>query len=344
MEQRQHPQDRLLASSTTATASSGIGQGSMATDGVAEVRPLRHRRHRLLGRRRLGGGADHPLQRPGPVLRRQPADRRRLTRTTTAAGWRASATTPRRSAASASPSPTARTCCPATTTSATSTSTTSRSTTRASSRRSRSRAGIGYYADDEDADDLGRLRLGAAHADRHQRHLRRRHPGLRRRQRHLLVRQARPAARVRRLGRQRGGDRLLLRRRHLPDRRRPALRRRRRPGPRRGRQSGDRRHHQLRERLLGPVAGAEHRRLEHRALAHLAQLRLLRRLRELRGRPGDLRRRPLPLLIGQSALAAAQQGRYIPSDPQAPARADAVAQWGLGPGTASKQSVFVTCA
>ena len=73
----------------------------------------------------------------------------------------------------------------------------------------------------------------------------------RRRQRHLLVRQARPAARFRRLGRQRRGDRLLLGRRRLPDRRRPRLRQRRKSGARRAGQPARGRYHQLRKHSWG---------------------------------------------------------------------------------------------
>ena len=103
-----------------------LGQGSMATDGIAEIDLSGTDVIAYSGVGGLGRGADHPLQRPGryssPTTRRSATP----TRTTTAAAWPASATTPRPSTASPSPSPTARTCSRATRTTATSTSTTSR--------------------------------------------------------------------------------------------------------------------------------------------------------------------------------------------------------------------------
>ena len=149
------------------------------------------------------------------------------------------------------------------------------------------KGGLGYYWEEDDTRNWGgsasalhtptglnaTLAVGGA--------------GHRRRRRQLLVRQARATARLRRLGRHRGRGRLLFRRRHLPRRRR--------------------RHHQLVERLARRVAGAEHRPGQHRALAHLPHLRLLRQRRQLRGRAGDLRRRALQVLIPAAARKDARE-------------------------------------
>ena len=60
------------------------------------------------------------------------------------------------------------------------------------------------------------------------------------------------------------------------------------------------------------------------------------RLRELRRRPGDLRRRPLPVLTGRRAkpLAATQHLAYVSPAPGYGREHIAMAQWGTGPGIA----------
>ena len=102
---------------------------------------------------------------------------------------------------------------------------------------------------------LGRLGLGAAHADRAQRHTRRRRPGHRRRRRQLLVRQARAHRATSSPGAPQRRPSITTRATtssSTPTPESPA-----RPATRRS------------------IAGAEHRPRQHRALAHLPDLRLL---------------------------------------------------------------------
>ena len=183
-----------------------LGQGSMATDGIYEIDLSGTDRHRLFQRRRQRLGADHPLQRPGPRLRREPErhhHRRRLhqlrRRPPGAHPLRHARLQRLHRRRRLRPQPAER-----------------RSGRarrehlrrlghlRAHLRRRRGRGRARLLLGRGRHPQLGRLGLGAAHADRPQRHPRRRRPGHRRRRRQLLVRQARAPARLRRLGRHRG--------------------------------------------------------------------------------------------------------------------------------------------
>ena len=253
----------------------------MATDGILEVD--------LSGTDVIAysGVGDWPAPRssasatrPGRRLLR-PADRRRLP-ISTATAAPASATTPRNSRTSPARSPSAATCFAASTRCATRISSTPRSTTTTSMATIEVQAGLGYNWQDNDTSIWGGSASALHTPTGLNLHARRRQAGRRRTRtgnfwyaKLGLLREL-----YRRRRRHRDVDRLLFRRRHLSAGA-SGLRRNGDPVSTTGIPIGT---SPARRALLGLALVQNIDARQHRALAHLAQLRLFRRLRELRGR------------------------------------------------------------
>ena len=112
VQQRQHPQDRLHPGERPLRQVLAR-PGQHGDRRHLRDRPVGHHRHRLFQRRRQRLGADHPLQRPGPRLRREPErhhHRQRLHQLRRPAPGAHPLRHARRSTASPSPPPTAATC------------------------------------------------------------------------------------------------------------------------------------------------------------------------------------------------------------------------------------------